>query len=66
MDKVKIKFVGLDRFDREVFITEKGSYVVDVNMNRSNMYLHAKANNEFEGEPDYPLKTDRFEIVDSF
>lgn len=66
MDKVKIKFAGHDDFSREVFVTEKGSYVVDVNMDRNNMKLHAKADNDFYGEPDFPVKTERFEIVDSF
>lgn len=66
MDKVKIKFVGTDSFSREVFVTEKGSYVVDVNMDRANMKLFAKVDNDIDGEPDFPVKTDRFEIVESF
>lgn len=66
MEKIKIKFCGHDTFDREVFVTEKGSFVVDTNMDRNNMRLFAKSNNDFYGEPDYELKTERFEIVDSF
>lgn len=66
MEKIKIKFCGKDDFDREVFVTEKGSYVVDINMDRNNMRLCAKFNNDFEGEPDFEVDATQFEIVDSF
>lgn len=68
MDKIKIKQVGFDSWDREVFQTQKGTYVVDVNLDYShqNMRLCTKCNNEFDGEPDTALKTDAFEIVEAF
>lgn len=68
MEKIKIKQVGFDSWDREVFQTQKGTYVVDINLDYShqNMRLCTKNNNEFDGEPDTALKTDAFEIVDDF
>lgn len=68
MDKIEIKSIGFDSFNREVFQTAKGSLLCDVNLDHShkNMRLHAKLNNDFEGEPDFPLKTERFIIVTEF
>lgn len=66
MNKIKIKFVGRDSYSREVFVTEKGSYVVDVNFNRHAPALYAKANNDFDGEPDFKVRAERFEIVEDF
>ena len=68
MEKIKIKHVGFDSWDREVFQTQKGTYVVDISLDYShqNMRLCTKNNNEFDGEPDTALKTDAFEIVDDF
>lgn len=61
----KIKFVGYDQFYREVFVTEKGSYVVNLG-DHANMRLYAKSNNDFEGEPDFPVKTENFQVVEEF
>lgn len=68
MEKIKIKHVGFDSWSREIFQTQKGTYVVDINLDYShqNMRLCTKCNNEFDGEPDTALKTDAFEIVDDF
>ena len=68
MKKIKIKHVGFDSWDREVFQTQKGTYIVDVNLDYSHqaMRLCTKCNNEFDGEPDTALKTDAFEIVEDF
>lgn len=32
MEKIKIKHVGFDSWDREVFQTQKGTYVVDIRL----------------------------------
>ena len=68
MEKIKIKSVGFDSWDREVFQTQKGTYIVDVNLDYSHqaMRLCTKCNNEFDGEPATALKTDAFEIVEDF
>lgn len=66
--KIEIKSIGFDSWDREVFQTKKGSLLCDVNLDYShkNMKLHAKINNDFDGDPDFPVKTERFIIVDEF
>ena len=66
--KVEIKSIGFDSWNREVFQTKKGSLLCDVNLDYShnNMKLCTKFKNEFDGEPDIPIKTERFIIVDEF
>lgn len=66
--KIEIKSIGFDSWDREVFQTKKGSLLCDVNLDYSheNMRLHTKIYNDFDGEPDFPVKTERFIIVDEF
>lgn len=68
IDKIEIKSVGFDSWGREVFKTAKGSLLCDVNLDRShmNMNLCAKLDNLFDGEPDYPVKAERFIVVEEF
>ncbi len=68
MKKIEIKSIGFDSWNREVFQTAKGSLLCDINLDRShmNMKLCAKANNEFDGEPDFYLKAERFVVVKEF
>lgn len=69
-EKIEIKFVGIDGWGRRVYTTQRGSLVVDINTGSlkegQEMDLHAKSNNEFEGEPDYRLRRNRFEVVSEF
>lgn len=79
---LKLKRVGIDSWDRPVYIDEKNRFFVDTdNLERfaehgtiykakeydevsqyADFYhfhfetLHTKSNNEFDGEPDCPLK----------
>ena len=39
MEKIKIKHVGFDSWDREVFQTQKGTYVVDISLDYSHQNL---------------------------
>lgn len=66
--KIEIKSIGFDSWNREVFQTKKGSLLCDINLDYSheNMRLYSKVNNEFDDEPNIPLKTERFIIVDEF
>lgn len=68
MEKIEIKSIGFDSFDREVFQTAQGSLLCDVKLDHTheNMSLYAKLNNEFDGEPDFPLKSERFVVVKEF
>ena len=68
MEKIKIKHVGFDSWDREVFQTQKATYVVDIRLDYSHQIMRhsTKNNNDFDEEPDTALKTDAFEIVDDF
>jgi len=59
----KMKLVGIDDWDRPVYKDELGALWKDVNLGKNTPYLHKAVNNDFEGEPDYPIKA-KFEIVD--
>lgn len=61
----KLKFVGLDSWDRPVYTDEKGKLWKDINLGQSAPYLHSATNNEFDGEPEYPIK-DECIIVDEY
>lgn len=68
--KIQIRYIGHDSWSRPVFETRKGSLLVDTNMsdafNDREMSLCTKCNNEFDGEPDSPVDTERFEVVKDF
>lgn len=75
--KIKIKAVG-DTVSGIVYVTEKGSYLIDVNFRGYNdkhpdcstMSLHAccpnEPDDEPDDEPDYRLKSERFVVIDEF
>ena len=52
----KLKFVGLDSWDRPVYRDEKRKLWKDVNLGRGEPYLHCSSGNGFEGEPGHPIK----------
>ena len=58
----KLWFAGVDSWSRPVYKDEKGKLWKDVNLGCGTPYLHNAVNNDFEGEPDMPIKGD-FEIV---
>lgn len=68
--KIQIRYIGHDSWSRPAFETRKGSLLVDTNMsdafNDREMSLCTKCNNEFDGEPDTPVDTERFEVVKDF
>jgi hypothetical protein len=57
-----LHFVGIDSWDRPVYQDKSGLLWKDVNLGVGEPYLHSSANNEFDGEPDMPLKGE-FEII---
>lgn len=58
---IKLKFIGIDGWDRPVYQDKEGNLWKDVNLGNGTPSLFATCNNEFEGEPDYPL-TEEFSI----
>ena len=65
MKVLKITSIGFDSWDREVFETEDGLLLCDVNLDRThkNMRLHTKVGNDFGGEPCWPVPCE-VEIID--
>lgn len=66
MQKVEIKLIGSE-INGDIYITKKGTYLCDVNFNPNNPYLHTMTRNDFDGEPNIPVRDDiDFVIVDKF
>lgn len=67
MAKIKIRFAGINFNGDDCYITEKGTYLADMNgtfyrLNSSPDY----GLDGIDGEPIYPVKKEQFEIVNNF
>ena len=51
-----LKLVGIDCWSRPVYEDQNGKLWKDVNLGEGEPELCNAANNEFEGEPDMPIK----------
>ena len=58
----KLRFVGVDGWDRPVYQDESGQLWKDVNLGDGELSLHSACDNDFDGEPDMPIKGE-FEII---
>ena len=58
----KLRFIGIDYWDRPVYRDESGDIWKDVNLGCGNPSLHDSTNNDFDGEPGCPID-DEFEII---
>jgi hypothetical protein len=58
----KLKFIGTDSWDRPVYRDESGKLWKDTNLGDGEISLSSACNNEFDGEPDMPIRGE-FEIV---
>ena len=66
MQKVEIKLIG-SKISGDIYITKNGTYLCDVNFNPDNPYLHTMTRNDFDVEPNIPVRDDiDFVIVDKF
>lgn len=66
---IKIKLIGQE-ISGYLYITEKGTYIIDINFSKSkdtsHMNLHTLSWNDPDGEPNEALKSDKFVVVDEF
>lgn len=58
----KLRFIGIDSWGRPVYQDESGQLWKNVNLGCGTPYFHNSCDNEFDGEPDMPLKGE-YEIV---
>lgn len=58
----ELSFIGIDSWDRPVYQDESGQLWKDVNLGCGKPYLHSASNNDFDGEPDMPIKVE-FKII---
>ena len=58
----RLKFIGVDYWSRPVYKDEKGKLRKDIELGRGTPRLRSAVNNDFEGEPDMPIRGE-FEIV---
>ena len=64
---LKVKFVGIDNWDRPVYKDEKGTIYKDTNLGKGKIKLCTSVNNDFYGEPLIPVREDvKIEIVKNF
>lgn len=66
MQKVEIKLIGSE-ISGDIYITKKGTYLCDVNFDHDNPHFYTMTRNDFDGEPNIPVRDDiDFVIVDKF
>ena len=58
----KLRFIGIDSWDRPVYQDDSGKMWKDVNLGCGELSLHSASSNDFDGEPDMPIHFE-FEIV---
>ena len=58
----KLKLIGVDDWDRPVYQDESGQLWKDTNLGSGEVSLSSSCNNEFDGEPDMPIRGE-FEII---
>lgn len=58
----KLRFIGVDDWSRPVYRDESGRLWKDVNCGCGEPSLYSASSNDFEGEPEMPMK-DEFEII---
>lgn len=53
---LNIKFIGIDSWNRPVYKDKNGTIYKDINLGKGVLALHTSVNNEFYGEPYYPIR----------
>lgn len=53
----KLHFIGIDSWDRPVYRDESGLLWKDVNLGSGEPCLHSSSDNDFDGEPDMPIRS---------
>jgi hypothetical protein len=61
----KLKFIDIDSWSRPVYKDNKGKLWKDVNLGSGTPHLHSSTNNDFDGEPDSPIKGE-YTIIDEY
>ena len=61
---LKLSYIGIDSWDRPVFQDESGKLWKDINLGDGVPSLHRSVDDEFDGEPDYPLRREYVIIKD--
>lgn len=61
---LKLQLIGVDNWDRPVYKDDKGRLWKDVNLGCGTPYLHRAVNDDFDGEPDYPISGE-YEIIEA-
>ena len=56
MKMTDLNFIGYDEWSRPVFRDPKGRLWKDVNCDNGTPALHSASGNEFDGEPDMPIR----------
>jgi hypothetical protein len=65
MKKVEIKLIGQE-LSGHLYITKKGTCIMDINFNPNNPDFYSLTVNNTDGEPCNSLKNEQFVIVNEF
>lgn len=60
--QMKLHLIGIDFWSMPVYQDETGQLWKDVNLGNDKPYLHNSVDNDFDGEPDMPMKGE-FQII---
>ena len=64
---LRVKFIGIDNWDRPVYKDEKGNIFKDTNLGHGTLSLCTSVNNDFYGEPEAPINENiKVSIVSKF
>ena len=64
---LRVKFIGIDNWDRPVYKDEKGNIFKDTNLGHGTLALCTSVNNDFYGEPEAPINENiKVSIVSKF
>ena len=64
---LKVKFIGIDNWDRPVYKDEKGNIFKDTNLRHGTLALCTSVNNDFYGEPEASINENtKVSIVSKF
>ena len=64
---LRVKFIGIDNWDRPVYKDEKGNIFKDTNLGHGTLPLCTSVNNDFYGEPEAPINENiKVSIVSKF
>lgn len=61
--ELRVKYFGIDAWDRPVYVTEGGMFICDVNLGMGEPSYHTYNNNDPDSEPDFPITKREYNVI---